>query len=278
MNYNKVDLTFFAWSDAHLGYAQCSGADDIRAAAIEQMKLLPGRLYPEDVGGIVDSPGFIIHCGDIVDGEKEPSGEIKFAYFQNLISVLDIPHYEVLGNHEITGNNRQFMEYFLKRYGAKSYAFTNGNIGFIALAGEYDEFERGHIPDSEMDFLEKSLMSYKDKAPAVLLLHSPLNELQNSNAVIRILRGNKIILSIAGHKHRPGIFEIEGIPCINIGHCRNHPCDTEFGRSFYVIRIRGAEITAVPWRWDKKDWERGEGWSNPKDIAEQLRLTAKWSF
>ncbi len=279
MDYSKVDLTFFAWSDAHLGYAQRFGAPDIRGDAVEQMKRLPGWPYPETVGGYVESPEFIIHCGDIVDGEKQPPGDVKFGYFRHLTSKLNIPHYEVLGNHEITGNNKPFMEYFIKRYGTKSYIFAKQDINFISLAGEYDEKERGAIPGTELEFLEKTLHATGVKAPVVLFLHSPLNDLKNRDAVINLLKKYNVILSIAGHKHRPGVFETGGIPCVNIGHCRNHPIDPEYGRSFYVIRIKDESITAVPWRWDMKEWERGEGWSsNPEDTAKQLILTAKWRY
>ncbi len=276
MNHVSSDLTFFVWSDTHLGYEQGFVNTDIRSDAANQMNALPGWPYPETIGGFVEKPEFILHCGDIVDGEKKPAGDIKFAYFRRLTELLKFPQYEVLGNQEMTGNNPQFMEYFLKKYGARSYNFSSQNISFIVLAGEYDENEQEYIPPEESAFLEKALNKAGTKTPIVLFQHSPLDSIRNKEDVLTILKKHNVILSMAGHKHRPAVFEIEGIRCVTAGHCRNHPADPVYGRNFYVVHISEETIKAVPWRWDIRDWERGQGWSRPDDTAKQLTLNAKW--
>jgi hypothetical protein len=115
MNQKTIDLTFFAWSDAHLGYEQRFADMDIRGDAISQMNKLPGWPYPARVGGRVGKPAFVIHCGDIVDGGKTPGGRVKFDLFNYYMDKLAFPHHEILGNHEISGTNSPFMKYYIKR-------------------------------------------------------------------------------------------------------------------------------------------------------------------
>jgi len=275
MRNNPLDLTFFAWSDAHLGYAQRFDRADIRGAAISQMNRLPGWPCPRRIGGRVGKPAFVVHCGDIVDGGRDLSGGAKFDLFRYFTGKLNFPHHEVLGNHEISGTNAQFMRYYMKRYGARSYFFVEQGICFLALAGEYDANERGCIPTSELNFLERTLRRIGRENPVALLLHSPINELANPEDVLRRLRKSNVILSMAGHKHQAGVFRVENIPCVNIGHCRNHPIDLECGRSFYVVRITDDRITAAAWRWDLEDWEKGAGWSAPRSVEKRLMLIEK---
>lgn len=276
MDYSSLDLTFFAWSDAHLGYNQDFGLSDIRGSAIDQMNGLCGWPFPKKVGGFVGTPEFVVHCGDIVDGDKEPRGDIKLSYFRYFMGLLKIPHYEVLGNHEINGNNPQFMDYFIQKYGARSYSFNKKGVLFIAIAGEYDEKEQAHIPVTELAFLENTLHKAGGRLPVVLFQHSPLDSIKNMDSVLGVLKGSNIILSMAGHKHRPSVSRVEGIPCVSVGHCRNHPIDPSCGRSFYITHIRGKNITAVAWRWDMLDWEKGQGWFNSGDIEKNLILKAEW--
>ena len=57
-------LTFFGWSDTHI---PAHGDGSKLWPAIDAMNLLPGKAYPKNIGGIVDTPAFVFHCGDITE-------------------------------------------------------------------------------------------------------------------------------------------------------------------------------------------------------------------
>lgn len=269
MPHVPLDLTFFAWGDTHFGYEQLAGPDDFRWGIIEQMNDLAGRPCREDIGGSVGEPAFAVHCGDMVDGGE--AADLELAYWQYFSSRLKMPQYEVIGNHDLAP---EFVGHFVSRHGATSYSFDTHGFHCVALSAEFDEAEVGRIRNDELAFLREDLESVAAGAPIVLFVHSRLDRLHNGEEVLEVLSGNRIALLVAGHHHRPDAFVLDGIPCIDVGHCRNHPIDAEWGRSFYVVRISDCAVTAVPWRWDLRDWERGR----PQDEGTAGDLTLRAQF
>ena len=251
------DITIFVWSDTHFGYQQQFAGQDLRWHVIEQMNELPGWPYPAEIGGCVDEPSFVMHCGDVVDAGAEPETAcLLYDYFRRHLAWKQ---YETLGNHD---GAAPFMNAFLGKYGAPAYSFAAGGVHFLSVNMEYDRAEKGALPDSAQDFIRGDLAAGADDTPVVLFTHASLNRIANTPQALDALAGGRAVLAIAGHHHKPAVYRLGGIACVNVGHCRNHPIDPEFGRSFTVVRIRGNEIIAIPWRWDLRDWERGQRWAN----------------
>lgn len=262
MDSNRRDITFFLWADTHFGYDQSFGPADFRWDIIRQMNHLSGWPYPEEVGGCVETPAFVMHCGDIVDGsEKEAARELALSRY--FITSLRIPHYETLGNHD---TSEAFASYFRSKRPGDSNSFDLNGLHFISLSGEYDADEVAAIPAPQMGFLEKDLDALGTDTPIVLFTHSRLDRVTNGADVVRLLKSKHTILMASGHLHRPSAFAVDGIPGIDIGHCRNHPIDPEWGRSITAVRIKGNTLTAIPWRWDVKDWEKGQRQCKYPDI------------
>lgn len=256
------ELTFYLWGDTHFGYAQRFGQDDLRWDIVSQMNDLAGWPYPEEIGGCVETPSFVMHCGDMVDGDWE-SGEYELAAYRHFSSRLRIPHYETLGNHD---TDKAFTSYFRGRYKGSSHSFDLSGVHFISLCGRYDAHEVGSVPSAQMGFLERDIAALPADMPIVLFSHSRLDRLKNGRDVARMLSRRRTILVASAHLHRPAVFTAHGIPGLDIGHCRNHPIDPEWGRSFTVVRIKGGSLSAIPWRWDLKDWERGQRQFKKPDI------------
>ena len=266
-----MNLTFFVWGDTHFGYEQNYRENDLRWRIIQQMNHLPGWPYPQELGGCVARPDFVMHCGDIIDGERP--GEVELGYYRYYLPELAFPHYEVLGNHDIVAP--EFVAYFLDKYAARSYVFEQQGIHCISLSGEYDEREVGRIPAEELRFLGETLGAVGPHAPVILFTHSRLDRLHNGDEVLQVLRGSRVLLIVSAHLHKPAVFSLGGISCIDIGHCRNHPIDPEYGRSFCVVHLDEAYLTALPWRWDLQDWERGQRWADPSSSAQRFMLRQK---
>ena len=263
-----IDLTFFAWGDTHFGYQQGFWHNDLRWRIIDQMNHLVGWPYPERIGGCVTQPECVVHCGDVVDGGGAEG--LELGYFRYYAAKLNFRQYEVLGNHDtvVVG----FMDYFLAKYGAKSYSFTMRGIHCVSLSSAYDEREVGRVESTELEFLDKALSERDPETPTILFVHTRIDCMTNANEVLAVLKGRRVILVVSAHKHRPEAFELDGIPCLQVGHCRNHPIDPEYGRSFYVVHLAEDRLTAVPWRWDLGDWEGGQRWASPADRAKRFML------
>jgi len=266
---SPLDLTFFAWGDTHFGYEQRFPGDDIRWDIIEQMHHLPGWPYPDHLGGNVAVPAFVVHCGDIVDA-GEPA-ERKLGYYRYFTAKMKLPQHEVLGNHDTSSSADR---YFVEKHGATSYSFDSSGVHCVSLSGEYDEREVGTIPPGQLDFLERDLHGLGPDQPVVLFTHSNLEYLTNGAEVLGILRTKRTILVMGAHKHRPRVSSLDGIACIDVGQCRDHPIDPPYGRNFYVVRIAGSTLSAHPWRWDLRDWERGQRWADAEATMHRFSLTA----
>ena len=260
------ELTFFVWADTHFGYEQTLGSQDLRWRVIEQMKHLAGWPYPPSVGGVVGKPDFVVHCGDMVDGNAESEREMQF--FSYFMDRLPFERFEVLGNHDAAPC---IQKYFVERYGATSHAFVRGGTRFVSLNTSYDDASGIRVPESDLAILTEAARQ-ESELPIVLFVHVRLDRIENRSDVVAALRGRPVILVMGAHVHKPAVFKLDGMDCVDVGQCRNHPIDPEYGRNFYVVRIKDGELAAVPWRWDLEDWERGDRWAVPEETVKRFTL------
>lgn len=262
------DLTFFVWADTHFGYGQRFDDDDPRASTIQQMNGLPGWPYPAAVGGTVDTPQFVVLCGDAVDSAAG-RGESELAYFRYFTKRLRFPQIEVMGNHDV---DPAYQAYFRGRYGGLSHSFDREGVHCICLNSQYDEHETGSFGDAELEFLRTDLDRVDGDTPVVLFVHSRLDRTTNGADVLPILGARNVALIVSAHIHKPAVFRLDGIDCVDVGQCRDHPIDPESGRVLYVFHITDTRLTGVPWRRDLQEWEQGRRWADPHAAAQRLIL------
>ena len=263
-----TDLTFFLWADTHYGYDPSFAGEDLRGRIIAQMQGLPGWPYPEAIGGTVARPEFVVLCGDAVNGTPG-QGEVELAYFRYFTQRLAYPQVEVMGNHDL---DPAYAGYFLERYGGPSHSFDCQGIHFICLNTRYDPGETGHLDPEDLDFLGTDLEAAGRDTPVVLFVHSRLDRVSNGADALALLAGHRVLLIASAHIHKPAVFQLNGMDCIDVGQCRDHPIDPAYGRSFSVVHITSGRLTAVPWRWDLRDWERGQRWEDPEAAARRFTL------
>lgn len=259
----KAGLTFFAWSDTHFGYKYSFGENDCRWRALKQMNHLPGWPYPSEIGGRVDTPAFILHCGDFVDHGDMP-GDIARSYYLYCLNQTRIKSFETLGNHELPFQCA--LDYFVKKHGRKYYSFDQDGVHFVSLYTDFDsKTERAFAIDGEeLAWLEQDLKKTGPDKPVVLFSHSRLDQLPNASDLDKVIAGCNVILMLAGHQHDGGRFAWNGRTGVVIGHCRNHPSDAIYGRKILVVRITDNNVAVVPWRWDLLEWARCQGWQEEK--------------
>lgn len=264
----STDPTFFVWADTHYGYDQRFGEADLRERTIDQMNSLPGWPYPAAVGGVVDPPEFVLLCGDAVDGSAG-AGEAELAHFRHSTERLQYPQFEVMGNHD---SDPAFTGYFRERYGGLSHSFDRQGVHCVCLNSLYDPGEVEHFGEGELGFLRRDLAPAGDRTPVILFVHSRLDRATNGGDVLEILTGHRVLLIASAHIHKPAVFQLAGIDCIDVGQCRNHPIDPEYGRNLYVVHVTDSRLTAGPWRWDLGDWEGGQRWADPEATARRFTL------
>ena len=269
MSNSQNEITFFAWSDTHFGYEQKFASSDFRWDIIEQMNHLPGWPFPESIGGTVAEPEFVVHLGDFVDGGRSANLELgTYDYFRKR---LRFPQHEVLGNHDMAFP--EAVEQFVSRHGALSYSFDCGGFHFVSLCIDCSEHGGGAVNEAALNFLREDLGQLSAQTVTVMFVHIRLDHIHNGNEVLELLKDRNVVLLMSGHLHKPAVSELDGISCLDVGHCRDHPIDAKYGRSICVVRLTETSITAVPWRWDFKDWESGQCWPNPSETADQFILT-----
>ena len=264
----KNGMTFFVLGDTHFGYKQNFPGNDLRDDIIHQLNYLPGWPFPEKVGGVVEEPSFVVLCGDFVDGAEGASTR-ELNYYKYYKRRMRYPVYEVVGNHEA-----YIHDFFVKGYGSTSYSFEKNGVHFISL--NYRDCESGSFfGDDELSFLTNDVKNIGKRSPVVILTHNRLDRIQNGERAVDILSDYRILLIASAHTHIPDVFKFQGISCISVGHCRNHPIDREYARLFYVVRIQADRIHAVPWRWDMKKWEEHEYYSGYSGKSIGLCLSEK---
>jgi len=159
-----------------------------------------------------------------------------FEPYKQTITPLNIPFYQVIGNHDMDYNNRsdeRSADTFRKHFGPEYYSFNVGNIHYIVLKNVfyygYSYRYMGYINERQLSWLEKYLADVPKGSTLVVSLHiptrygespkllSPTGNLSdrviNSEALYKILAPYNSHL-LAGHSHKqwntivsPNLFE-----------------------------------------------------------------------
>lgn len=170
--------------------------DDLRWRAVEQMANLEGWPNPPEIGGRVDNPAFILHCGDYFDGD-----ELELAAYLHCMRQLSIPSYETLGNHDDIGNPVA-RDYFLKKFGGRYYAFKHSGVHIISLykpRGILDDVPP--MDDGQLAWLEKEFAAIGPDKPVVIFGHGRPNDLPNADEFDAVLGKANVVLMFSAHTH-----------------------------------------------------------------------------
>jgi hypothetical protein len=97
------DLTFLVTSDLHYNYTSVEVSNP---AQITAMNNLPGKLYPAEIGGTVDTPSFVLVSGDLTHRNTDtswsgPTGFLAQYGLNGTDGMLHYPVYESRGNHDM---------------------------------------------------------------------------------------------------------------------------------------------------------------------------------
>jgi hypothetical protein len=128
------------------------------------------------------------------------------------IALIGIPWYNVIGNHDLNMDTREDVysdETFERIFGPPYYSFDHGPVHFIALDDViwYWDAERdrgtyhGGIDQTQLEFLRNDLALVPDDQLVVLMMHIPITEQRNRQALYRLIEQRPYCMSISGHTH-----------------------------------------------------------------------------
>ncbi|MBN1803660.1 MAG: metallophosphoesterase [Sedimentisphaerales bacterium] len=269
----KKSLTFFGWSDTHI---PVNGDGSKLWPAIDAMNLLPGKPYPKNIGGLVDTPAFVFNCGDITEW---PTHQAKKTYEDLITKRLKYPSYEILGNHDEAGAEGEtgappiMKEWFEKRYGDLSYTFDQGGIHFVCPFSPYDESlgnPAQDIKNEALDFIRKNLhrhyspallpqqwASVPPKTPVIVATHLCLDAMTNRDAFVDALSDANVIMVLGGHYHKAKVTNYRGVNFVQLPSVKSDFTEVT------VIRITSDRLVAIPYDYSANKWT-----DNPQKILD----------
>lgn len=133
------------------------------------------------VDALDDRPVFGVGGGDLVFDTLS-----LFSSYEEAVRQMGIPFVQVVGNHDLNfdaradlGSTATFREHF----GPEYYSFDRGAVHYVVLDDVYwpgsDGFDRatddylGHIPSTQLHWLEQDLALVENGRPVVVLTHIP---------------------------------------------------------------------------------------------------------
>lgn len=246
-------LTFFGWSDQHV---QVDGNGDHLLPAIDAMNALPGRAWPETVGGSVAKPAFVFGAGDMTEW---PSHAAKETYERLITKRLKFPSYDLAGNHDIGGNSptRTILDWLVARHGALRYTFEKGGVLFVAMFSEYDESLNNPaqpISKEALAYLERTLAKVPKGKPVIVATHLCLDAITNRDALVDTFGDANILCVLGGHYHQANVRQYRGIHFVQLPSPAPGSPD-----EVTVFRITSDRLVAIPFDYKKNEWVTKEG-------------------
>lgn len=150
---------------------------------------------------------FGLTLGDIVFDDLT-----VFEPLNRAISLLGMPWYNVLGNHDInydSPDDEHANETFIATYGPAYYSFDYGSVHFVVLDNVYWNIDqatkRGSYSASfgkkQLEWLKNDLDLVAKNQLLVLTMHIPLNECADRQELFRLIEDRPHTVSFAAHTH-----------------------------------------------------------------------------
>lgn len=157
---------------------------------------------------IGDKSAFGVTLGDIAFDNLR-----TFKSLNQTISLIGIPWYNVIGNHDLNldARERKFVnETYESTYGPSYYSFDYGQVHFVVLdnidwAPPNDRVNRWHYEPGfgqrQLDFLKQDLAMIPETQMVVLMMHVPIMGAKDKSEFFELIEKRPYCVSISGHTH-----------------------------------------------------------------------------
>lgn len=124
---------------------------------------------------------FGIDCGDIVGDKPE-----LYPGYMSEVSVLDIPLYRAMGNHDMTYYGRSFetsTKRFEGMFGPTYYSFNKGKVHYIVVNNNFyigrEYFYMGYLDETTLNWIEQDLKNVPEGSLVIMAMHIPTRRTPN---------------------------------------------------------------------------------------------------
>ena len=167
----------------------------IKAGSISFAKNLSDLI--SEVNAIEPKPAFTLFTGD----QTEMGFEDDYAEFSKIMSSLQMPVYNIAGNHETKWSN--WGKVGTKKFFGQDpyYTFNYGGIHFVALDTSMWLEHHGLFSPDQLAWLKNDLDKVGRDQSSVLFFHAAPNILPNLLEVLGLIRGYNVPLVLVAHGH-----------------------------------------------------------------------------
>jgi Icc protein len=206
-------LKFIHLTDTHMNAPQTTNMF-LKLQLADKVKRVFGHIRDNAI-----SPAFVVITGDL-----SHEGEVQdYEYIRTIVdegsSLLGVPVYVVLGNHD---HRAPFREGFLKEEASEHPYYYSHNIQGVRLIGLNSQIKghhHGEIDAEQLAWLEEALRTPAEYGTIVALHHPLLNIngmpsdhlLANREQLGALLEGTDVIGVVAGHVHTNNVGTYKGI-------------------------------------------------------------------
>lgn len=206
------------------------------------------------------APSFVMSTGDAYYGYGGSMQRFKneVEYFLSKITPLNIPFFNTIGNHEITGNKER-EGYVKERFKTLYGSFDLGSSHFVVLNTE-ELNKEGAITGEQLLWLEKDLEANRNTENIFVFMHRPMfpvadPELQkgisfkdrgNRDSLHALLKKYKVKIVFAGHEHLYSDTTKDNIRYITTGGGGSplyQPPQTGGFFHYLIVRVKGENVT-----------------------------------
>lgn len=222
-------FTFLFWTDQEIDQGK-KGDFSKCAPTIEAMNAIPGKDFPDAVGGKVEAPDFVASGGDTTGW---PTNACVVSWQKICGELLKYPTRAVAGNHDSGGaapsetfynwlRKDPFIKAHADDHGLPAwtppqagtgiipgiqYSFRHKGVVFLMPTPTYDTSGKqkpGFSPvfKPDLDWFRKELAKYDPKEPKIVINHFNAGSITNRTELDTIYKEHNVLLHFCGHWER----------------------------------------------------------------------------
>ena len=183
------------------------------------MNALPGRSYPEAIGGTVEKPAFVFGLGDITEW---PSRAALDTYEQLITKRLKFPSYEIAGNHDLGGLSPSdtVLNWLIGSVTGPCATRSKKAASTSSLCSPSTTRRLNNpaqpITKEALDYLRQTLAKVPKGKPVVVATHLCFEAITNRDEFVDAFGDANVILVLGGHYHKATVNQYRGIHFVQL--------------------------------------------------------------